>query len=61
MTRNFSNVKKVFNNSVYTESYNVTEDGEIKCIPATLENMDYVDLKEWIDNGGSVTDWDLDV
>lgn len=59
MARVFSNVKKVFYNDVFTESYNVTEDGENKCFPATLDNRDYVDLKAWIDGGGSVSDWDI--
>ena len=59
MTRNFLNVKKVFYNDVFTESYNVTEDGENKCIPATLDNSVYVDLKAWLDAGGSVSNWDI--
>ena len=59
MTRNFLNVKKVFYNDVFTESYNVTENGENKSIPATLDNSDYVDLKAWLDAGGSVSNWDI--
>ena len=59
MARVFSIVKKVFYNDVFTESYNVTEDGENKCFPATLDNRDYVDLKAWIDGGGSVSNWDI--
>jgi hypothetical protein len=59
MARNFTNVKKVFYNDVFTESYNVTEDGENKCFPVDLMNKDWVDLKTWIDGGGSVSNWDI--
>ena len=59
MSRNFTNVKKVFYNDVFTESYNVTENGENKCFPVDLMNTDWVDLKAWIDGGGSVSNWDI--
>lgn len=59
MARNFTNVKKVFYNDVFTESYNVTEDGENKCFPVDLMNRDWVDLKAWIDGGGSVSNLDI--
>ena len=56
---NFTNVKKVFYNEVFTNSYNVTVDGENMCIPLSTDNRHYVELKEWIDAGGTVTDWEI--
>tara|TARA_R100001015_G_C4431347_1_gene28388 strand:+ start:314 stop:493 length:180 start_codon:yes stop_codon:yes gene_type:complete len=56
---NFTNVKKVFYNEVFTNSYNVTVNGENMSIPLDTANRDYVELKKWIDDGGTVTDLDI--
>jgi len=56
---NFTNVKKVFYNEVFTNSYNVTVNGENMSIPLDTANKDYVELKEWIDAGGTVTDLEI--
>ena len=55
----FTNVKKVFYNEVFTNSYNVTVNGENMSIPLDTDNRHYVELKEWIDAGGTVTDWEI--
>ena len=55
MDRNFSNVVKFYYNGVAT-GYNVEENGEKKFIPISDDNRDYVDLKQWIADGGTVID-----
>ena len=56
---NFTNVKKVFYNEVFTNSYNVTVDGENMSTPLDTDNRYYVELKEWIDAGGTISNWDI--
>ena len=56
---NFTTVKKVFYNEVFTNSYNVTVNGENMSIPLDTANRDYVELKKWIDAGGTVTNLDI--
>ena len=55
MNRNFTNVVKFYYNEVAT-GYNLEEDGLKKFFPISNDNKDYIDLQQWIADGGTVID-----
>ena len=54
-SRNFTNVVKVYYDGTAT-GYSLVEDGAKKFVPISDSNTDYIDLQQWIADGGTVTD-----
>ena len=55
MNRNFINVEKYYYQGNPT-GYKLEENGDKKFIPISNSNKDYVDLQQWIADGGTVID-----